>query len=361
MNISTENIVLLRESSFLGGYGTELDSLFNSFFGFRTPARELKLNSVGSGIIIDKQGLIATNAHVVKMASTIFVILNDGTQMQGKVVFEDVKNDLAIVRVTPTTSLVEIVFADSEDVMIGETAVAIGNPLGLENSVSVGVVSGVGRDFYGPHGDVLMKGLIQTDAPINPGNSGGALLNLDGELFGISVAVVQNSQSIGFAVPVDRIVAMKKAYIDGQDSFEQDSVVSSGSKRISNTDSFPNIESVFDSAFNNVDMNLHMDFGKEDIFDTPDFEISDEGDEYKVIFDVTDLNKDSIKATINYHQLRISAKRSSKVERQEEGRNFRAQSFGSFVKTIPVPKDADTKKMVTELIDDELIITIPKK
>jgi len=99
-------------------------------------------------------------------------------------------------------------FADTEKLMIGETVIAVGNPLGLENSVTVGVLSGIDRAFASPQCGYVCSGLLQTDASINPGNSGGALLNLDGELVGINLAVVQHAQNIGFAVPASKIILM---------------------------------------------------------------------------------------------------------------------------------------------------------
>ncbi len=205
VNISTEHIILLRENPAWGNYGSEFDFLFDQFFGLHQRTRALKLNSVGSGVVVDSNGIIVTNAHVVHMASNIFVVLNDGTSAAGKVVYENPRADLALIRVDPPKPLKAVSLGQDDDVMIGETVVAIGNPLGLENSVSAGVISGKDREVYSSRDEKVSEGLIQTDAPINPGNSGGALFNLAGELIGINVAVVQNSQSIGFAIPVKKV------------------------------------------------------------------------------------------------------------------------------------------------------------
>src|SRR3989338_1030890 len=212
VNISTEHIILLRENPMWGHYGSEFDFWFDQFFGQPGRTRALKLKSVGSGVIVDKEGMIITNAHVVHMASNIFVILSDGTSVQGKVVYENPADDLAIIKIDSPKPLKVVKLGREDDILIGETVVAIGNPLGLENSVTVGIISGKEREIYSSRGEKVSDELIQIDATINPGNSGGALLNLNGELVGINVAVVQNSQSIGFAVPVKKIKQALEAH-----------------------------------------------------------------------------------------------------------------------------------------------------
>ncbi len=142
VNISTERIALLRENPFWGSYGSEFDIFFENFYGRNMPQYALKLKSVGSGVIIDKNGIVVTNAHVVNMASNVFIVLNDGTSIKGQVMYEDPSIDLALVKIDPPKPLKEINLGTSNDIMIGETVVAIGDPLGLENSVTAGIITG---------------------------------------------------------------------------------------------------------------------------------------------------------------------------------------------------------------------------
>lgn len=211
VNIATERIVLLRQHPFWGNYGMAFDSFFDDYFG-QNFVSALKLKSVGSGIIIREDGLILTNAHVVNMANKIYVVYSDGTTTEGSVVGISQKNDIALIKIAGTARLKAVRLARPDDILIGETVVAIGNPLGLENTVSVGVISGKNRTFVLPNGGPAFSDLLQTDAPINPGNSGGALFNLDGQLVGINLAVVQNAQGIGFAIPAKEIYALLTDY-----------------------------------------------------------------------------------------------------------------------------------------------------
>jgi serine protease Do len=158
---------------------------------------------VGSGVIFDAKGFIATNNHVVEGSQEISVALADGKEVKGKVVGADPVTDLAVVKVE-TTGLQPVVLGDSDSLVVGEPAIAIGNPLGLElqGSVTVGVMSALNRTIE--VGDRRLK-LIQTDAAINPGNSGGALLNADGDLVGINSIKVSAAgvEGIGFAIPIN--------------------------------------------------------------------------------------------------------------------------------------------------------------
>jgi serine protease Do len=210
VNIRTERLVDLKEHPAWGQYGERLDGFFKQYFGEDYSEGTVKLKSVGSGVIVDKAGLIVTNAHVVHRATTIYAVLRDGTVAEAKVVRVNTLDDLALIRIEPARDLRAVRFADAKSLMIGETVVAIGNPLGLENSVTTGVISGINRAFRNTECDYACSGLLQTDASINPGNSGGALLNMDGELVGINLAVVLGAQNIGFAVPVDKVVQMMK-------------------------------------------------------------------------------------------------------------------------------------------------------
>lgn len=212
VNIRTEKIVDLKEYPYWGLYGEQLDNFFKQYYGENYSEGTLKYNSLGSGVILKNNGLIVTNAHVIQKASNIYVVLNDGTILQAEVVGVSQNDDLAIIKTDLPYSVKEIKVADIKDVMVGETVIAIGNPLGLENSVTVGVISGKDRTFSDSQCGYTCSGMLQTDASINPGNSGGALLNLDGELIGINVAIVQNAQNIGFAIPVDKIVKMLEEF-----------------------------------------------------------------------------------------------------------------------------------------------------
>ncbi len=206
VNIGTEQIELLARQPFWSEYGGLLDALFEDFSSEREEViGTVSIRSIGSGVVVHKDGIIVTNAHVVNMANHVFVRFSRGDIAEGEVLLINQKDDLAMIRVKPPHLLKAVKLAAPEDIMTGETVVAIGSPYGLENSVSVGVVSGKNRTFDIPSGDHSFTDLIQTDASINMGSSGGALLNLEGELVGLNLAVVQNAQSIGFAVSVTKI------------------------------------------------------------------------------------------------------------------------------------------------------------
>ena len=206
VNIRTERVVDLKEDPSWGQYGEKLDRFFKQYFGEAYSEGTLKYRSVGSGVIIDKSGLIVTNAHVVQKANKIFVVLKDGALLSAEILKVSQSDDLALVKTELPYVIEGVKPADIKDLMIGETVIAIGNPLGLENSVTVGVISGKDRTFSSTECEYSCSGMLQTDASINPGNSGGALLNLNGRLVGINLAVVQNAQSIGFAIPVNKIL-----------------------------------------------------------------------------------------------------------------------------------------------------------
>ena len=206
VNIGTERVVLVAKRPFLTPFGDPLQG---------TPKTrpvmigEAMLNSIGSGVVVSPEGLVVTNAHVVQMASKIYVTLSDGVSVEAKLIATDAKDDLALVQITPPHPLKALKLA--RDVIIGETVVTIGNPMGLQNSVTTGVVSGTNRSFSASP-DQALTNLIQTDAALNPGSSGGALLNLDGELVGINLAVAQKAQSISFAVPFEKIRRLLDEY-----------------------------------------------------------------------------------------------------------------------------------------------------
>lgn len=211
VSIGTEKIVLLKQHPNWGQYGGALDDFFQNALTTQTVSA-VKARSIGSGVIVRSDGLIATNAHVVQMANKIYVTLLDGTQWEASIIGVSKEDDLALIKIYPPKKLKSVRLSDSRLIMTGETAVAIGNPYGLENSVSVGIISGKNRALPATGLPRPFTGLLQTDAPINMGNSGGALLNLDGELMGINLALIQQAESIGFAIPSIKIQNMLAEY-----------------------------------------------------------------------------------------------------------------------------------------------------
>jgi serine protease Do/serine protease DegQ len=181
------------------------DPFFRRFFEAPKDAgpRERSFQSAGSGVIFDaKAGYILTNAHVVENATEITVTLQDGRDLKAEVIGSDSQSDIAVLRVKPE-GLSQIVLGDSSKAEVGDFVVAIGNPFGLQHTVTSGIVSGLSRSGINPDG---YEDFIQTDASINPGNSGGALVNLRGELIGINTAILSRSGGnigIGFAIPVN--------------------------------------------------------------------------------------------------------------------------------------------------------------
>ena len=173
---------------------------FLSPFGLDIP----RMRGQGSGFLIDAEGHILTNNHVVDKVSTVQVFLSDGTQLDGKVIGTDPNNDIALLQVdaAKVPGLAYLVLADSGKVKPGQMAVALGSPFGLQGSITVGIVSGIGRSIPGSSSR-NMTGIIQTDAAINPGNSGGPLLNSHGEVIGINTAIEASANGVGFAVPID--------------------------------------------------------------------------------------------------------------------------------------------------------------
>lgn len=171
------------------------------FFGGRE--RSYTSQSLGSGFVWSNDGIIVTNNHVVEGASRITVNFNDGTQVPAKLLGVDPDSDLAVLRVEGKNYTAAPV-GSSADLMIGETVVAVGNPFGLSGTVTTGVVSALGRSVPSQEEGRTFTDFIQTDASINPGNSGGPLLNIEGKVIGINVAIYAQAQGIGFAIPVDR-------------------------------------------------------------------------------------------------------------------------------------------------------------
>lgn len=179
------------------------DQLWREFYG--EPQRQ-KRDSLGSGVIIDKSGLVLTNEHVIARATSIKVTLRDRRTFEADVVGADPNFDVAVLRIREAKDLPTVVLGTAADLMPGETVVAIGNPFGLSNTVTTGVVSALHRSV--PIGEKAYEDFIQTDAPINPGNSGGALLNIEGKLIGINTAIYGSGTGIGFAIPIDKALAV---------------------------------------------------------------------------------------------------------------------------------------------------------
>ncbi|KPJ75317.1 MAG: peptidase [Deltaproteobacteria bacterium SG8_13] len=174
---------------------------FREFFGpFEDePSQEFKQRSLGSGFIIDREGYIVTNNHVIEDADEIQVRLYDGKEFEAEVVGRDPKTDLALIKIKDASDLKPMKMGDSDALQVGTWVVAIGSPFGLEQTVTAGIVSAKGRIIgSGPYDD-----FIQTDASINPGNSGGPLIDLQGNVIGINTAIVASGQGIGFAIPIN--------------------------------------------------------------------------------------------------------------------------------------------------------------
>jgi serine protease Do len=190
VNIATEATIRQREVDPFWGY-----------FGGGT--RSYRTQSVGSGFVWGAGGVIVTNAHVVEGASRITVVMQSGDELPAEVVGVDPDSDLAVLRVK-AKGLTAAPIGTSSDLMIGEPVIAVGNPFGLSGSVTTGVISAVGRSVPSKEQGRTYTDFIQTDASINPGNSGGPLLNIEGRVIGINVAIYAQAQNIGFAIPVDR-------------------------------------------------------------------------------------------------------------------------------------------------------------
>src|SRR6266481_2675693 len=187
-----------------GGEDPFFQDFFKQFFGSDGPSGgpEFRRPGLGSGVIFDKRGLILTNFHVIKGADEITVKMADKREYTGQVVGTDPKTDLAVVRFQPDRDLTVATLGNSDNLRVGEWAIAIGNPFGLDQTVTVGVISATGRSDVGV---ATYENFIQTDASINPGNSGGPLVNLKGEVVGINTAIVAAGQGIGFAIPINMV------------------------------------------------------------------------------------------------------------------------------------------------------------
>jgi S1-C subfamily serine protease len=175
----------------------------DSIVSLKVQKSRARKETVGTGVIIDERGYIITNRHVVKDALAIRVFLFDGTYCSAELQFEDSGYDLAVVKISTKRKLRALRLGPASDVMVGEEVIAIGHPFGYTNTVSKGIVSAVGREIE--MGGITLTNLIQTTASINPGNSGGPLLNINGELIGINVALRSDAQNIAFALNADMV------------------------------------------------------------------------------------------------------------------------------------------------------------
>ena len=208
VNISTRTKIQTAENPLMQ------DPFFRYFFDLPNAPRQRESSSLGSGVIVDaRNGYILTNNHVIDKADEIQVTLHDGRQRKAKLVGTDPVSDVAVIKVD-SDDLTELPIADSSQLQVGDFVVAIGNPFGLGQTVTSGIVSALGRSGLGIEG---LEDFIQTDASINPGNSGGALVNLNGELIGINTAILAPSGGnvgIGFAIPSNMATAIKKALVE---------------------------------------------------------------------------------------------------------------------------------------------------
>lgn len=208
VNIATEGRVRIRQNPLFN------DPFFRHFFDFPEQPTERKTQSLGSGVIVDSErGLILTNNHVIANAVEITVTLRDGKQLDAEVVGTDPETDVAVIKVKGN-DLTDIELADSDKLRVGDFVVAIGNPFGLGQTVTTGIVSALNRSGLNIGG---YEDFIQTDASINPGNSGGALVNLKGELVGINTAIFSRTGGnigIGFAIPVNVALNIMEQLVD---------------------------------------------------------------------------------------------------------------------------------------------------
>ena len=194
--ISTTKLISNR----IGPFASPFFQQFNGQDEARVP-----VGSLGSGFIVHPDGYVITNYHVIDRAREITVELLDGQKLPAELISSDSEADLAVIKIHADHPLPTLTLGDSGDLMIGEPAIAVGNPLGFSHTVSTGIVSALHRDLKNDGGDVQLGDLIQTDAAINPGNSGGPLLNAYGQVVGIDTAIRGDAQNIGFAIAVNRL------------------------------------------------------------------------------------------------------------------------------------------------------------
>lgn len=214
VNIYTRKIVERQISPFRG------DPFFERFFRDMFPAQRARRrieNSLGSGVILDASGIVVSNHHVVAGADEISVVLQDRREFQGKVIFADKESDLAVVKLDDASELPVLSLRDSDTLEVGDLVLAIGNPFGVGQTVTSGIISGLARSSGARGGGPGF--LIQTDAAINPGNSGGALVDMEGRLIGVNTSILSKSggsNGIGFAVPANLVAKVVNSALRGE-------------------------------------------------------------------------------------------------------------------------------------------------
>ena len=195
-----------------GNGGNSADPLFKFFFGEQAPDAEPR-SSLGSGVLVSADGIILTNHHVISDADEIDVALADGRKLKAKIIGSDPETDIAVIKIEAKQLPTPITFGKIESVRVGDVVLAIGNPFGVGQTVTSGIVSAMGRDHVGIN---TFENFIQTDAAINPGNSGGALVDTRGNLIGINTAIYSNnggSMGIGFAIPVNLVKQVMESIV----------------------------------------------------------------------------------------------------------------------------------------------------
>ena len=200
VNISTTSVSKRKSFGFNSPFQDEqFEDLFERFFGENIPDQEFRNRGLGSGFIVSPDGYVITNNHVIQKADEIEVVLEDGSKHAATVVGTDPKTDIALLKINPGRAIPAVSLGNSSTLEIGDSVFAIGNPFGLGNTVTSGIVSAKGRSLgLGAYDD-----FIQTDAAINPGNSGGPLFNFNGEVVGVNTAIIAGGQGIGFAIPIN--------------------------------------------------------------------------------------------------------------------------------------------------------------
>ncbi|MFY0690314.1 MAG: trypsin-like peptidase domain-containing protein [Paracoccaceae bacterium] len=216
VNIFANRVVEQRISPFRG------NSLFEELFGNRGRTRSRVQNSLGSGVILSEDGIVVSNYHVVGMATEIRVVLKDRRQYEARVLLADRESDLAILKIESDTPLPWLALRDSDKVEVGELVLAIGNPFGIGQTVSSGIISGLARSGIATGN---ARGyFLQTDAPINPGNSGGALIDTSGRLLGVNTSILTRSggsNGVGFAIPANLVARFVEQAKEGQEEFQR--------------------------------------------------------------------------------------------------------------------------------------------
>ena len=216
VNIFANRIVEQRQSPFMG------NPMFEDFFRNFGQARPRVQNSLGSGVILSPDGIVVSNYHVVGMATEIKVVLNDRREFDARVLLGDQESDLAILKIESEDDLPWLPLRDSDEVEVGELVLAIGNPFGIGQTVSSGIISGLARSGIATGN---ARGyFIQTDAPINPGNSGGALIDMNGQLVGVNTSILTRSggsNGVGFAIPANLVAQFVAQSQSGNDAFER--------------------------------------------------------------------------------------------------------------------------------------------